>query len=188
MTYWRQKRPQAFRHLLCFGSASALIKYHDHKQLEEERVCFGLQFSHSTALLREVRAGIPRQEPGGRKQCRDHGGVLLTGLLSLIFIHPGTTCPGVTPAIMGCTLTYESLIKKMQCCLPIGQSGRNIFSPEALSPKMTVACITLTETQHSTASSHISSHVGPVASYCQACQQAGLPTEPSHWPANLLLR
>lgn len=79
-----------------------------------------------------------RQGPGGRNQCRDHGGMSLTGLLSLIFIYPRITCPAAAPATMGCALSYESLIKKPQCGLPIDQSGRNIFSTETLPPEMTV--------------------------------------------------
>lgn len=46
---------------------------------------FYLSFDHHSSTLKEGRAGNQReQQPGGRRYCRDHGGVLTTGFLHII--------------------------------------------------------------------------------------------------------
>lgn len=54
-------------------------------------------------------------EPGGRN-CRDHGGLLLTNLLFHVcsaLIEPRATSPGMVPPTTGWALPHQSLIKKM---------------------------------------------------------------------------
>lgn len=41
----------------CLRVSIAVIKYHDQKQLEKERISFILQFSDHTPSLRKVRTG-----------------------------------------------------------------------------------------------------------------------------------
>ena len=66
----------------------------------------------------EVRAGTQtRQEPEGRSWCRDHGGVLLTGLLfmacSACFLRePRTTSLGMAPAAVDRALPINCYLRK----------------------------------------------------------------------------
>jgi hypothetical protein len=51
------------------------------------------------------------QEPGSRSWCRGHGGVLLTGLLSLLLTEPKTTNPGMALPTVDWVLPHQSLRK-----------------------------------------------------------------------------
>jgi hypothetical protein len=58
------------------------------------------------------------QKPGGRKWSRDHGGMLLTGLLSMacsvwFLIQSKTTCPEMAWPSLAWILSHKSLVKGM---------------------------------------------------------------------------
>ena len=86
------------------------------KQVGEERVYLA---DTSSPSLEEVRAGAQAGlEPGGRSWCRVHGGVLLTGLLSMACLvsllrELRNTSPGMTQSTMGWPLPAWSLIERM---------------------------------------------------------------------------
>jgi hypothetical protein len=75
-----------------------------------------LRLPYCSSLLKEIRTGIyTGQGPGVRSWYRDHGGVLLTGLLPLacsvhFLIEPGTISPGMAPLTMDLALP---MIKKI---------------------------------------------------------------------------
>ena len=66
-----------------------MIKHNDQKGLGKERVYFSLQLE----FLPGKFAQDPKAGPGGGAD-EGYGGVLLTGLLVLLFIQPRTTFPG----------------------------------------------------------------------------------------------
>ena len=73
-----------------------------------------LTLSHHSPSLKEARRGTQAgQEPGDRSWCRGHGGVLLTGLLSLLSYRTQTTSPTTALPTVGCALPHWSLIEKM---------------------------------------------------------------------------
>ena len=88
------------------------------KQVRKERVYLAYSFT-LLFTIRGSKAGTQAgQEPGSRNWSRDHGGVLLNGLLSVacsacFLICPGTTCLGVALAAMGWGLPHASLIKRI---------------------------------------------------------------------------
>lgn len=49
------------------------------------------------SIIKVIQGRSSRQDAGGSIQSRDHGGVLLTGLLSMGHRQPKTTCLGVAP-------------------------------------------------------------------------------------------
>jgi len=77
---------------------------------------------HSPSLKKPRTGTQTRPEPGGKRWCRGHGRMVLTGLLFMacsgcFLIKPGTTSPGMTPSTVGGALEYQSLMKKMLCRL-----------------------------------------------------------------------
>lgn len=81
-----------------------------------------LTYLHCCSSLEEVRTGTQAgQECGGKNWCSDHGGVLLTGLPSMVcsaclFIEPRA---GMVPLSMDLALSHQSLMKKMPYCLQL---------------------------------------------------------------------
>lgn len=84
----------------------------------EERVNLGYVFWIAVHWKKPVWTQT-RWEPGGGSWCRDHAGVLLTGLLSktcsnCFLIQPRTQrCTEVAGPTVDCTAPYQSLRKNM---------------------------------------------------------------------------
>jgi hypothetical protein len=95
----------------CLRVSIAVLKHHDQKLVEGERIYFILQFTGYTPSLREVRAG-----PQGRNRRRNHGTVLHTALLLIassarFLIHLRTSCPGVPLFPVVCAIFSQLAIK-----------------------------------------------------------------------------
>ena len=90
-----------------------IMKHHDQKQLEEEKVYFTHKKKYSS-LSKAVRAGTQGQGPVGKSWFRGHRGLLFIGLLlmtcSVLLIEPRTTSAEMAPPTMGWTLPHQSLI------------------------------------------------------------------------------
>ena len=115
----------------------------DRKQIG--RIC--LTLLHYCSPSREVRIGGTHTglDPG----CRGHRGVLFTGLFLMassdcLIIVARTTSPGVAPLTMGWALSNQSLIKKIPYKLCRAQCQGGIFSTEAPSSLISIACVKLT--------------------------------------------
>ena len=94
---------------------------------------------------KEVREGM-QTAPGGRSWCKDHGGMLLTGLLSMacsvcFLIEPRIPGPGMAHSQWAGPLSCWSLRK-----CPTGGCHRVISSTEAPS-LLTLVCVKLTQIQ-----------------------------------------
>jgi hypothetical protein len=114
-----------------------VTKHHGQRASWGQKGLVGLHFH--TAFHYERKSGQElKQDPGGRSWCRSHGRVLLTGSLSLLSYRT----QDYQPPTMGCTLPRSSLRK----CFTAGSHG-SIFSSEAFSSLMTLACIKLTQNQ-----------------------------------------
>lgn len=90
---------------------------------------------------RKVRADS-RQKPGGRNWSKDHGVMLLIGLLLVacsvgLFMQSRTTCLGLAPPTVTWALPHQSLVRKMSRRLARGQSDGGIVSSAVLSSQMT---------------------------------------------------
>jgi hypothetical protein len=70
---------------------------------------------HCCSSVKKVRTGTHTgKDSEGRGWCRGHGGMLLTGLLSLLSYRTRTQrCPGMAAPTMGWTLPHWLLIEQM---------------------------------------------------------------------------
>jgi len=99
------------------------------------------------------RKGEQEQKPGRKLEAGADGGtegILLTGLVLMVcavcfLIALRTTSPGMAPSTMGCAFPHQSLIKTMLYRLVYSQSCGGVFSVEAPSSLLTLACLTLTQ-------------------------------------------
>ena len=110
------------------------MKRHDHKQVEEERVCLAYT-STSQSITEESQdrnssmAGSWSQELMQRWWKSAVSCLVPCGLLSLLSHSHRTTCPKVAPLIMHWSLPHQSLIKLRKCLidLPTAQSSCGTF-------------------------------------------------------------
>jgi hypothetical protein len=92
------------------------MKHYDHSNLER-RGFIWLTLPHHSLSSKDVSTGIKQQERGGRSQGRGHGGVLLSGLLlmgllNLLFYRTQDHDPNHSTNPMGWTLPHQPLIEK----------------------------------------------------------------------------
>jgi hypothetical protein len=95
----------------------AVVKHHDEKQLEEERVSFLSQFNiTNSSSSKAVRAGLKQDrnlEAGAMEGC------CLLACSACFLYRSQITNLGVAPSTMGWALPHQSLIKKCPTGLPI---------------------------------------------------------------------
>lgn len=124
--------------LLVFIRVSFVVrKHYNQKQLEEERVCFSLQY-HSTVHY----GGRSVQEPKGGNWSRSHGRTLLASLLPMtcsawFLIHPMTT-------------HIDHRVRNCATELHAGQPDGGIFSIHTRSSQMNLGPVKLAYRQIST--------------------------------------
>lgn len=112
---------------IIFRDFITVIKYHDEKQLIEERVYFLAYSSIAQSIIKEVEAGTQTgQGPGGRSRCRGRGGMLLYRLAH----HSCSACSQIasritSPAMAPFTVLphqpsnkkmYHRLAQRPICC------------------------------------------------------------------------